>query len=354
MHPYKNLPAKAFWRQFVSNTGWRELQLNSEPKFRLQASDRIATAGSCFAQHLTRYLKKSGIAPYVAETAHPLIAAYGGDVASYSQFSARYGNVYTTRQCLELFRQAFGLMPVIDDFVEEGGRCYDLVRPNILKEGFASLAEARADRAAHIACVRRMFETADVFIFTLGLTESWYHADKGHTYPVCPGTVHGEYQPEQHRFRNLSCAEVIEDLDCLISGLKAANPNLKIILTVSPVPLVATKTEKNVLVASQYSKSVLRAACGEVEARYEHVSYFPSFEIISHPASFGQYLESDLRGVTERGVSHVMGSFFASFYGELPQLPALEAAPVAAPSSELDVAKLLAVECEELFNEVIQ
>jgi hypothetical protein len=49
-----------------------------------------------------------------------------------------------------------------------------------------------------------------------------------------------------------------------------------------------------------------------------------------------------------------MGSFFASFYGELPQLPALEAAPAAAPSSELDVGKLLAVECEELFNEIIK
>jgi len=78
------------------------------------------------------------------------------------------------------------------------------------------------------------------------------------------------------------------------------------------VPLVASYTNKNVLVASMHSKSVLRAAVGEIEARHSHVAYFPSYEIISHPASFGQYLASDLREVTERGVHHVMDCFLSS------------------------------------------
>jgi hypothetical protein len=86
---------------------------------------------------------------------------------------------------------------------------------------------------------------------------------------------------------------------------------------VSPVPLVATYTSANVLVASSYSKAVLRAAAGEVEARHPHVAYFPSYEIISHAASFGQYLESDLREVAARGVHHVMTSFLGNFLEDM-------------------------------------
>jgi hypothetical protein len=89
---------------------------------------------------------------------------------------------------------------------------------------------------------------------------------------------------------------------------------------------------------------------GEVEVRHEHVTYFPSYEIISHPASFGQYLAADLREVTERGVAHVMDCFLSSFYG--PGAPAkarsdvaLAVPLVAAPPVEAPLA-----ECDELFN----
>lgn len=360
MHPYSNLPPRAFWKKFVSDVAWRDLPLNDTPKFQLQRSDKVATAGSCFAQHIARYMRKSGMAPYVAEPAHPLMHQFGGEVESYQQFSTRYGNIYTTRQCLELLQQAFGQRPMIEDFVEQDSRWYDLVRPSVVKAGFSSLEEARADRTYHLGRVKHMFETADVFIFTLGLTECWVDAVAGHTYPACPGTVKGEFDPERHVFRNLTCAEVVADLETLVAALAEVNPALKIILTVSPVPLVATRTERNVLVASSYSKSVLRAAVGEVEMRHAHVAYFPSFEIISHAASFGQYLASDLREVTERGVSHVMGCFLSSFYPTLAAAasPLLTAAApeasgaCASPASAAAPALAPPVECDELFNEV--
>ncbi|HEY5799196.1 MAG TPA: GSCFA domain-containing protein, partial [Burkholderiaceae bacterium] len=113
MHPYSHLPERSFWKKYVPGSPWRNLNLNDKPKFRLQATDRVATAGSCFAQHISRFMQRVGLNPYTAEPAHPILAAHGGDVESYSLFSARYGNIYTVRQCLELFRQAFGTMPVI-------------------------------------------------------------------------------------------------------------------------------------------------------------------------------------------------------------------------------------------------
>lgn len=358
MHPYSELPRRHFWKKFVSDVAWRDLDINDAPKFALTREAKVATAGSCFAQHIARYMRNAGMAPYIAEPAHALVQQYGGELESYTQFSARYGNIYTVRQCLELFRQAFDIIPMIEDFVEDKGRWFDLLRPNAIKAGFASLAEARADRAYHLTRVKLMFETTDVFVFTLGLTESWFNVKGGHTYPACPGTVKGQYRPEEHRFHNFTCSEVVADLEALIAELSKVNPALKVIFTVSPVPLVATRSDRNVLIASSYSKSVLRAAVGEVEVKYPHVAYFPSYEIISHPASFGQYQASDLREVTERGVSHVMNCFLSTFYGDglSPAAPesvtgvtacAVPSSPKADPADAPPPP-----ECDELFNEV--
>ena len=353
MHPYSQSPTRSFWKKFVSDSPWRNLGINDQPKFLLQASDRVAMAGSCFAQHISRYMKCVGLAPYIAEPAHILLQQFDGNVEAYNQFSARYGNIYTVRQGLELFQQAFSMIPVVEDFCEDQGRWFDLLRPNVEKKGFASLHEAKSDRLYHLGRVKFMFETTDVFIFTLGLTESWYNTKSGHAYPACPGTVRGTYNPEEHRFKNFTCAEVVSDLEALITQLKAVNQNVKVILTVSPVPLVATYTNNNVLVASTYSKSVLRAAVGEVEAKYDHVAYFPSYEIISHPASFGQYLASDLREVTERGVSHVMECFLSSFYGiGADTRPTMETASTS-QAVHLPTIGPPPVECDELFNNVL-
>jgi hypothetical protein len=150
--------------------------------------------------------------------------------------------------------------------------------------------------------------------------------------------------------------EVTADLEQLIASMNVDNPELKIILTVSPVPLVATYTNNNVLVASSYSKSVLRGAAGEVEMRHDHVAYFPSYEIISHAGSYGQYLESDLREVAERGVQHVMTHFLATY------LMPVETPPAATPEARVTMpaARELVrapvfdtkAECDEMFNDL--
>ncbi len=355
MHPYSNQPDQNFWRRFVSDTPWSDLDFVGEPKFRLHPDDRVSMAGSCFAQHIARHMRKRGLSPFQTEQAHPLSVEAGAADAGYGAFSARYGNIYTSRQCLELFQQATGERAAIEDFAQQDGRFYDLLRPNAVPGGFVSYEEAQMDRVFHLQKVRTMFEQANVFVYTLGLTESWRNSVGNYTYPVCPGTARGVYDPGQHTFHNLTHADVVADLTALVKSAARLNPRLKFIFTVSPVPLVATYTRQNVLLASTYSKSVLRAACGDVAASFDNVAYFPSYEIISHPASFGQYLQGDLREVTERGVSHVMRCFFSTMYQEGFTTEDIASRPLQDPvSSSLaspNIESLLHSECEEMFNE---
>jgi hypothetical protein len=357
MHPYKNLPDTKFWKKFVTTTDWRSLSIGGNVKFILDNTDKIATAGSCFAQHITRHLQRNGLNTYFAETQHPISIQFGESSNSYDLFSARYGNIYTARQCLELFQQAFGEIECIIDFTEYQNRIYDLLRPSAIPNGFLNTQEAYQDRIFHLGCVKKMFETCDVFILTLGLTECWYSSKSNHTYPSCPGTVKGEYNPDIHKFKNFSYTEILSDLQALISRLKTVNPKANIILTVSPVPLVATQTNNNVLVASSYSKSVLRAVCGELNELYENVQHFPSYEIVNHVCSFGQYLSDDLRDISERGVNHVMDTFIKTFFKDKRET--LNHEDISINNFEIENSKkeienrFISAECDELFNEII-
>jgi hypothetical protein len=53
--------------------------------------------------------------------------------------------------------------------------------------------------------------------------------------------------------------------------------------------------------------------CGELEAQYDDVAYFPSYEIITGNHARGSYFGADLREVTEAGVQHVMRLFMKHY-----------------------------------------
>ncbi len=308
--PYRGLPAAAYWRGAVAGIEAGAVDPASDPGFRLTPTSRIGTAGSCFAQHIARYLSQAGCNYFVTEPASPLLDAQTAAEFQYGTFSARFGNLYTSRQLLQLFRRAYGRFSPTEDAWEFGEGWVDPFRPSVQPRGFSSLSELHADRRFHLAAVRRLFEEVDCFVFTLGLTETWESIEDGAVFPVCPGCGYGSFDPQRYRHRNLGVDEVVADLDAFIAEWRLVNPQARLILTVSPVPLIATMGGTHVLQATTYSKSVLRVAAETVRQRHEGVAYFPSYEIITSAASRGAYFAEDLRSVTEDGVAHVMGSFF--------------------------------------------
>ena len=82
------------------------------------------------------------------------------------------------------------------------------------------------------------------------------------------------------------------------------------VMTVSPVPLTGTASGRHVLQATTYSKAVLRAVAGELAQKYDHIDYFPSYEVITNQAARGCFYEENLRSVRREGVEAVMNIFF--------------------------------------------
>jgi hypothetical protein len=276
-----------------------------EPVFQIGKTDRIASAGSCFAQHISRALVKSGF-DYLVTEKGPLSAAAENE--NFGVFSARYGNIYTIRQLLQLFQRAYGLFePATRSWTHGNGKCLDPFRPQIQGKGFPDPQAVGSDADAHLGAVRQMFETCSVLIFTLGLTEGWASRRDGAVVPLAPGTV-GVEDPD-FGFENFSVSGMIEDLETFISKLRTVNPSARVLLTVSPVPLIATYESRHVLVSTVYSKSALRVVADAVSRNLQAVDYFPSYEIITGPQSRGRFFGDDLRTVTAEGVDAVMDVF---------------------------------------------
>jgi hypothetical protein len=351
-HPYKSLPDKSFWRRSVALEKPSDVDPVGIFDLRIKRDTKVATAGSCFAQHIARYLKNSGYCYYISEKGHPILPASVRNSNNYGLFSARYGNIYTTRQLLQLFERAYGRFHPIEDVWQESGDVFlDPFRPTTQPGGFVSRAELLADREQHLSAVREMFENLDVFVFTLGLTECWRSKEDGAVFPLCPGVEGGSFNDDRYEFYNQSVDDVVNDLTRFRDALVAVNPRAQIILTVSPVPLMATADPgAHVLSATTYSKSVLRVAAETVRKQSTNVHYFPSFEIITGAFSRGAYYAADLRNVLESGVSHVMALFMQHATGgafcSSERTPGTDKQEQTA--DELGIAeKIIEVECDE-------
>ncbi|MBU2962614.1 GSCFA domain-containing protein [Citreicella sp. C3M06] len=325
-HPYRSQPPRAFWKKTVPGRHPMDVGDWYQPRITFEGR-AIATAGSCFAQHIGRALRGAGFDYIDAEPAPQGLPPEAHVDFGYGMYSARYGNVYTSRQLLQLLRRAQGRFAPREAAWEHKGGVVDPLRPTIEPEPFGSVGELEMLRRDHLARVLDMFTRAEVFVFTLGLTEAWLSAEDGTAFPLCPGTAGGRFDPARHQFRNLSAAEVRADMESFVAELRALNPKVEIFLTVSPVPLMATATQAQVAVASSYSKSVLRAVAGELCDAHAFIDYFPSYEIITQPFMQGFFYEADKREVSPHGVAHVMKTFFAAQGGqgrELPQQPVPE------------------------------
>ncbi len=357
-HPYLSVPPEGFWKTAVADRSPFEISNLWAPKFPITPDSRIVTAGSCFAQHFGRALVARGYNWLDAEPGPHGLSPQQRHDYHYGAFSFRTGNIYTPRMMRQWLQWALGHADVPDEVWQKDGRYFDPFRPAVEPGGFSSPDELRLSRADTLAAIRESVVQANVFVFTLGLTEAWQSADGLAEYAVCPGTVAGTFDAERHKFVNHPYRALVSEMTAIVKLLTRANRSVKILLTVSPVPLTATATGHHVLLASSHSKSMLRAVVGAMADSYPAVDYFPSYEFITNPVFRGMFFGPNMRSVTQAGVDFVMANFFrdqATAYPPAPRrrtvvrtnfeppLPAQAADPAVQPSPN----SIADLHCEE-------
>jgi hypothetical protein len=322
INPYTYLDETKFWNKYISNRFLGEvLATEGLKKFTILAESKVMTMGSCFAQHVSNFLKTQGNNFYVSElnlgnkTAN-LVDSKNG----YGIFTARYGNIYNLKQANQLLQNAISQDIEFGEIWSENNgheNIYiDSIRPSAIPNGFATYDKVLEDRKFHYEKVIEAINHSDVLILTLGLTEGWLNIDSGQIYQIAPGVKYGEFKKNEHQPFNLDIFECISELERFIFEVTKLKKKIKIILTVSPIPLAATHQNENILIASSLSKYKLRTAIGELEKKYENVFYFPSFELITILNQAGNYFESNLRDLKVFAIRNVMRIFQKTYFIE--------------------------------------
>lgn len=347
--PYQVLGPEAFWR-----TGVVEAEASSCfnriwcPKYSISKSDKILTAGSCFAQHISRWLIAHDYEWIEAEETPSDMVSEEAQAHGYGVFSFRTGNIYTTALLRQWVEMAFGCGPDVDEAFEHDGRFFDPLRPLIPETGYGSTKELAEARHQTLQAMKQAIVEADIFVFTLGLIEGWRNR-KGYVYPLCPGTAKGSFDPETMEFFVQTQADVVDDLTAVMALMKTVNPSLKFLFTVSPVPLTATASQDHVLVATIRAKATLRSAVADLGETRTDVDYFPSYELIASAPMRARYYAPNQRSVVSDGVDHVMRHFERGLSGDWLSDP--EEAKTVVPAAAKQGASPAAAEEDEVLCE---
>ncbi|MBN7818001.1 GSCFA domain-containing protein [Algoriphagus pacificus] len=169
-----------------------------------------------------------------------------------------------------------------------------------------SLEELRGKLAGELSLTKDYLENGNLLILTLGTAWIYELAESGEQVANChkqPGNL--------FKKRLLSLTEMSDTLASTFSELFEFNPQLNIILTLSPV-----RHTKDGIPENQLSKSILRVLCADLSSQFDKVSYFPSYEIMVDELRDYRFYKPDLIHPTTQAEDYIWKKWKKSVLSE--------------------------------------
>lgn len=162
-----------------------------------------------------------------------------------------------------------------------------------------------AHRLQHqMETVHAFLQQTDYLLLTYGSAWAYTRRDTGEVVANC------HKQPAALFDKTLLTAEaIVASFESTLTTLRAQHPNLRVILTVSPVRHI-----KDTLVLNSVSKSVLRVACHTLQERLDYVEYFPAFEIMLDDLRDYRFYKADLLHPTAEAEAYIWQQFKARYF----------------------------------------
>lgn len=269
----QDLPFQEDWA--VARMETEPFNTHIRPSFQVKRGDMVFASGSCFAQNIEMNLMQSGMrllyGPefFAAEQAFETVPEAHRRTAL-----TMYNTPNIMRFIKNLHDDSVGDTLIYgqgtDKFVDYTmGALAPVSKDVVLARRTAMKAKLQAD-LSNCSCV----------IFTLGLSEVWFDRECEDYLNYTPDLRLLKRNPDRFEVHVLDYQTTVGYLRAGISELRAHGVE-NIVITVSPVPLISTFTSDDVIVANEYSKSVLRVAaehvCNELGC-----DYFPSYELVRY------------------------------------------------------------------------
>jgi len=257
-----------------------ELNISS-PATLFGLKDRFLTMGSCFAEVMGRKLQHYKLGTQV----NP------------------FGTIFNPLSVCKLLQQS--LTPAQEftgELVERDGYWYAYD----LHSNFT--ATSRAQLSQNIQQLFRQTHTylaqADVLVLTFGTAVAYVHQESRQVVANC-------HKIPQRYFvkRVISITEMLEAFRSLYPALRQLNPNLRILLTVSPV-----RHLKETLELNSMSKSSLRVFCHEIIRELPAASYFPAYEIMLDDLRDYRFYKADMIHPSEVAEDYIWEKFKQAYF----------------------------------------
>jgi lysophospholipase L1-like esterase len=258
-------------------------------------STPIVAFGSCFASNISNYLHRRG----------------------FNVLTKREGNAYVTRM-------GDGIVNTFAILQQFQWAWLNQVPQGNFWHGY-SAEEFGYDDAVRIE-TKRLFDEAEVFIITLGLSEIWYDEPTGEVFwravPI------DKFDETRHKFRVSTVAENKRNLQEICRLIRQFRPDAHIVVTISPIPLAATFRPVSCISANAVSKAVLRAAVDEfyreAHPQDSKLYYFPSYDMVMY--GFDNQWSDDRRHIYSHVLDFNMKVFEGYFCRSKLRLADVEAA----------------------------
>jgi hypothetical protein len=244
---------------------------------KISLATRILTIGSCFSDSI-------------------------GEKLNRHKFKTLVNPFGTTYNPISIFNLLTSEGIKINKFVENGGMFfhYDF-HSEFRAEDQRSLEKMLSNEKKKVS---DFLKDTDWLVITFGT--AWVYELKKSTEIVA--NCHKVPQREFSK-RLLGLKEMIKGFDQTVGHLQDLNPELKILLTVSPVRHISDGIEEN-----QLSKSMLRVMCDFATSSYDHVYYFPSYEIMMDDLRDYRFYKDDLIHPTKFAEDYIWDIFQRSFF----------------------------------------
>jgi len=213
----------------------------------LQYGQSIVALGSCFAEHMGHRLAEAKFAPLV----NPFGILYNPLSIVKALERMRTGYSYQAEDLIQGKELWFSF--------DHHGR-YAAPTPE------ATLEHIRTDAQRG----REKLQRAHWLLITFGTAHAWTYKSTGQIVANC-------HKQPPHLFvrQRLSVAAMVESLQSELSAWKQHNPEMQVVLTVSPVRYL-----RDGLIDSQRSKAALILAADQLCSALPFVHYFPAYEIV--------------------------------------------------------------------------
>jgi len=284
------------------------LELFHEPRFSIGRDDSFFCIGSCFARNIEGVLLKHGFRVTSTEIDVPQEAL--ANTHSGPGICTKFNAYSMLNEVLVAFGEKSNPNGGLVEIGE--GKYWD---PQLHSTPHLSYDSARATRAGVTGCFQRL-KDADVCIVTLGLTEMWWDTVLDLPLNAGPPIWKEAHRQKRFAFRNPPLGAIREKVGALCHKIhEHSGGRAKVVLTVSPVPLQRTFSDRDIIVANNYSKSLLRVVADELVQECAYVDYYPSYEYVMFSPRHLTWHE-DQRHVSPRLVHYITERFIDTYVAQ--------------------------------------